>query len=83
MIAGRGYAASETREVLLQAKVLTDEHTEVSQKCAILYGIWACYYVGGEVAMQQRAAAEFLAEAERVWRYGGDLSFPSHARHHL
>jgi class 3 adenylate cyclase/predicted ATPase len=65
MIAGRGYAAPETRDVLLQAKSLTDEHTEVSQKCVILYGIWACYYVAGEVAMQQRAAAEFLAEAER------------------
>jgi class 3 adenylate cyclase/predicted ATPase len=65
MIACRGYAASETREVLLQTKALTDEHTDVLQKCAILYGIWACYYVGGEVAMQQRAAAEFLAEAER------------------
>jgi predicted ATPase len=65
MIAGRGYAASETREVLLQAKALTDDDTEVSQKFAILYGIWASYYVAGEVAMQQRAAAEFLAEAER------------------
>jgi predicted ATPase/class 3 adenylate cyclase len=65
MIAGRGYAASETREVLLQAKALTDDCTEVSQKFAILYGIWASYYVAGEVAMQHRAAAEFLAEAER------------------
>jgi class 3 adenylate cyclase/predicted ATPase len=65
MIAGRGYAAPETREVLLQAKALTDEYTEVSQTCVILYGIWACYYVAGEVAMQQKAAAEFLAEAER------------------
>src|SRR5947209_15225326 len=37
MIAGRGYAAPETRDVLLQAKTLTDEHTEVSQKCTILY----------------------------------------------
>jgi predicted ATPase len=65
MIAGRGYAAPETRDVLLQAKALTDESTAVSQKCVILYGIWACYYVAGEVAMQQKAAAEFLAEAER------------------
>ena len=37
---------SETREVLLQAKALTDDDTEVSQKFAILYGIWASYYVG-------------------------------------
>jgi predicted ATPase len=65
MIAGRGYAASETREVLLQARALTDERTEVLQKCSILYGIWASYYVAGEVAMQQKAALEFLAEAER------------------
>jgi predicted ATPase len=27
--------------------------------------IWACYYVAGEVTMQQTAAVEFLAEAER------------------
>jgi class 3 adenylate cyclase/predicted ATPase len=65
MIAGRGYAARETREVLLQAKALTDDSTAVPQKCSILYGIWASYYVAGEVAMQQRAAADFLAEAER------------------
>src|SRR6266576_4067 len=65
MIAGRGYAARETREVLLQAKALTDDFTAVPQKCSILYGIWASYYVAGEVAMQQLAAADFLAEAER------------------
>jgi predicted ATPase/class 3 adenylate cyclase len=65
MIAGRGYAARETREVLLQAKALTDEHTELSQKFSILYGIWASYYVAGEVPMQQKAALEFLTEAER------------------
>ena len=65
MIAGRGYAAAETREVLLRTKALIDESTEPSQKFSVLYGIWACYYVGGEVTMQQRAAAEFLAEAER------------------
>src|SRR5262249_44875201 len=64
-VAGRGYAAPETREVLLQAKALTDEDTEVLQKCSILYGIWASYYVAGEVAMQQKAALEFLAEAQR------------------
>src|SRR6266508_4001850 len=64
-IAGRGYAAPETREVLLRAKALTDDATEVPQKCSILYGIWASYYVAGEVAMQQKAALEFLAEAER------------------
>ena len=65
MIAGRGYAAPETRQVLLQAKSLTDEHTEVSQKFTILYGIWASYYVAGEVPTQQKAALEFLTEAER------------------
>jgi class 3 adenylate cyclase/predicted ATPase len=65
MIAGRGYAAPETREVLLQAKSLTDDYTETSKKFSILYGIWASYYVAGEVPLQQRAAAEFLAEAER------------------
>ncbi len=65
MIAGRGYAAPETREVLLQAKTLTDESTEASQQYSILYGVWASYYVAGEVVMQRKAATEFLAEAER------------------
>jgi class 3 adenylate cyclase/predicted ATPase len=65
MIAGRGYAAPETMEILLRAKKLMTESTAPSQRFAILYGIWACYYVGGEVAMQQVTAAEFLAEAER------------------
>ena len=65
MIAGRGYAAPETEEILLRAKNLIAESTEAAQKFAILYGIWACYYVGGDVALQQVTAAEFLAEAER------------------
>jgi DNA-binding response OmpR family regulator/class 3 adenylate cyclase/predicted ATPase len=65
MIAGRGYAAPETTETLLRAKTLIDDLTESSQKFAILYGIWACHYVGGEVAKQKDAALEFLAEAER------------------
>jgi class 3 adenylate cyclase/predicted ATPase len=65
MIAGRGYAAPETMKILLRAKKLITESTETSQKFSILYGLWACYYVGGEVDMQQVAATEFLAEAER------------------
>jgi predicted ATPase len=65
MIAGRGYAAAETKEVLLRAKSLIDESTIPSQKFAILYGIWACYYVGSEVAMLRAAADDFLAQAER------------------
>jgi len=52
-------------EILLRAKKLITESTEASLRFAVLYGIWACYYVGGEVAMQQVTAAEFLAEAER------------------
>jgi class 3 adenylate cyclase/predicted ATPase len=65
MIAARGYAAPETMKVLLRAKKLITDSTETSLKFAILYGIWACYYVGGQADMQQEAAAEFLAEAER------------------
>jgi class 3 adenylate cyclase/DNA-binding response OmpR family regulator/predicted ATPase len=65
MIADRGYAAPETREVLLRAKTLVDDLTDPAQKFSILYGIWASHYVGGEVAEQRDAAAEFLAEAER------------------
>jgi len=65
MIAARGYAAPETMKVLLRAKKLITDSTESSLKFAILYGVWACYYVGGHADMQQVAAAEFLAEAER------------------
>ena len=65
MITGYGYAARETAEVLLRAKAHIDDLTDPSQKLAILYGIWACHYVGGEIAKQTGAAAEFLTEAER------------------
>ena len=65
MIAVYGYAAHETAEVLLRAKDLIDDLTEPAQKLVILYGIWACHYVGGEVVKQTDAAGEFLKEAER------------------
>jgi predicted ATPase len=52
-------------KVLLRAKKLIHESTETSLRFAILYGIWACHYVGGEVNMQRVTAGEFLAEAER------------------
>lgn len=64
MIAAYGYAARETAEVLLRAKSHIDDLTDPAQKLAILYGIWACHYVGGEVARQTSSAAEFLTEAE-------------------
>jgi DNA-binding response OmpR family regulator/class 3 adenylate cyclase/predicted ATPase len=65
LIAGYGYAARETAEVLLRAKSHIDDQTDSAQKLAILYGIWAGHYVGGDVAKQTGAAAEFLTEAER------------------
>ncbi len=65
MIAVHGYAARETADVLLRAKDLIDDQTDPAQKLAILYGVWACHYVGGEVAQQTDAAGEFLKEAER------------------
>jgi class 3 adenylate cyclase/predicted ATPase len=65
MIGGRGYAAPETLQTYLRAKALFDDWTEPAQKFAVLYGLWANYYVGGEVAKQRASAAEFLAEAER------------------
>jgi predicted ATPase len=65
MIAGLGYAAPETRKVLLRAKSLIDETTDLARRFAVLYGLWACYYVSGEVAVQRELAAEFLREAER------------------
>jgi predicted ATPase len=65
MIADRGYAAPETREVLLRAKTRFDDLTDPSQKFPILYGIWAGHYVGGEGSKQTDAGMEFLAAAER------------------
>ena len=65
MIARYGYAARETAEVLLRAKAHIDDLTDPSHKLVILYGVWACHYVGGEVAKQTDVAAEFLTEAER------------------
>jgi predicted ATPase/class 3 adenylate cyclase len=65
LIAARGYAASETKETLLRARTLLDDSTEPSQKFSVLYGLWACYYVGGEGDMLRTAAAELLVEAER------------------
>jgi predicted ATPase len=65
MIAVYGYAADKTAEVLLRAKDLLDELTDPALKLAILYGIWAGHYVGGEIAKQTDAASEFLKETER------------------
>jgi predicted ATPase len=65
MIAGYGYAAPETRKTLLRAKGLTDGLTDCSQKFAVLYGIWAHHYVGGEVVKQRDTAIQFLTEAKR------------------
>src|SRR5262252_7212431 len=64
MIASKGYSSPETMEVLLRAKKIITEATETSQRFTILYGTWACYYVGGEVNKQHLAATEFLSEAE-------------------
>jgi hypothetical protein len=65
MIARHGYPAPETKSALLRAKSLIDDSTSPSHKFAVLYGIWAGQYVGGEVAKQGDAAVELLAEAER------------------
>jgi class 3 adenylate cyclase/tetratricopeptide (TPR) repeat protein len=65
MIAGRGYAAPETQKAFLRARGLVDEWTKPELKFAALYGLWASYYVGGEVSKQRPAALEFLGEAER------------------
>jgi class 3 adenylate cyclase/DNA-binding response OmpR family regulator/predicted ATPase len=64
-IARHGYAAPQTRETLIRAKSLIDERCDPADRFTILYGLWACYYVGGEVAKQRDAAIEFLREAER------------------
>jgi class 3 adenylate cyclase/predicted ATPase len=65
MIASFGYAASTTKEVLLHARTHINDTTEPGQKFAVLYGIWACYYVGSDVSMQREVASEFLIQAER------------------
>jgi predicted ATPase/class 3 adenylate cyclase/DNA-binding response OmpR family regulator len=66
MIAAYGYAAPKTREILLRARKLIDDTTDLTQKFAVLYGGWASHYVAGETAKQQSLAVEFLAEAERT-----------------
>jgi class 3 adenylate cyclase/predicted ATPase len=65
MIAGLGYSATETKDTFLRAKNLLNDYTDPAQRFAVLYGLWACYYVGGDVGMQQTIASDFLAEAER------------------
>ena len=66
MIASYGYAAPSTREALLRARALIDNSTDSLQKFSVLYGLWASYYVAAELAKQQDAAREFLADAERA-----------------
>ena len=66
MTATYGYAATRLRETLLRAKTLINDSTDATQKFAVLYGIWASYYVAGETAKQRDAAVEFLAEAEHT-----------------
>jgi predicted ATPase/DNA-binding response OmpR family regulator len=66
MIAAYGYAAPKTREILLRARTLIDDATNLTQKFAVLYGGWASPYVAGETAKQRPLAVEFLAEAERT-----------------
>lgn len=64
MIATKGYASAETKDVLLRARTHINDATTPEQKFSVLYGIWACYYVGADVAMQREAAADFLEQAE-------------------
>jgi class 3 adenylate cyclase/DNA-binding response OmpR family regulator/predicted ATPase len=66
MIARYGYAAQRTRDVLVHARTLIEESTEPSHKFAVLYGLWASHYVGGEAAEERSSAVEFLAAAERT-----------------
>ena len=66
MIAGIGYAAPETRQVLLRAKSNITDTTEPEKKLAILYGLWSGYYVGSDLPMQREIGEAFLAEADRI-----------------
>ena len=60
MIGGRGYAAPETAgDGWLRAKALIDDSTEPAQKFAVLYGLWANYYVGGDGAKQRARRQSF------------------------
>src|SRR5262249_57432148 len=61
MIADRGYAAPETREVLLRAKTLIDDLTDPAQKFSVLYGICASPNVEGQAVKRGDAAARFRA----------------------
>jgi DNA-binding response OmpR family regulator/class 3 adenylate cyclase len=64
-IAMRGYAAPDTREILLRAKALINDLSDRTAKFPILYGIWAAYYVGSVSCGQKSTAEEFLAAAQR------------------
>jgi predicted ATPase len=64
MIARYGYATTNTRESLVRAKSLIDGSTAISAKCSVLYGVWASNYVGGDIAGQRAAAAEFIKVAK-------------------
>ncbi len=65
MIATRGYSAAETKETLSRSRTLINHSTDPAQKVSILYGLWACAYVGGALVEQKAAATELMAEAER------------------
>ena len=83
LIAGRGYAASETRDVLLRAKEFLHVLTEPSDRFAVLYGIWACYYVGGEVRLQQSRRVRIPGGRRRSQRQRGALHCASGAGNDL
>ena len=65
MIATRGYSAAETKETLSRSRLLINHSTGSAQKVSILYGLWACAYVGGALVEQKAAATELMAEAEQ------------------
>ncbi len=66
MIASYGYAHPGTREVLWRASTHISSGTDDDQKFAILYQLWASYYVSGDVKMQREASSNYLRLASEL-----------------
>ena len=54
MISGYGYAAPETKGDSVAGEGACGRLADCSQRFAVLYGIWACHYVAGEVVSSRK-----------------------------
>jgi predicted ATPase len=64
LIAVRGYAAEETREVFARARVLCLQQNSPAEYFQALYGLWGHSWMGGKNDEALNMANEFLSRAE-------------------